>query len=227
MNEITQWLAAADKKYPEGLNILKRISPKNTKLSFLASFGSAAIGSLHFNILVQEVKNAFRIHLANGTLDRVQSPPKPIVAKPLDATRRKFVFNDIVDVKALPAELQKLYFRNQEITRLLAGLHQELKTALSNAARKELAEKISALNQERITNWKQLDSFSEGESPVNVEEKKEKPGGDTDDQISELKHKIWHAEKELASGKLTKGQQGHRKRMITLWTKKLNEHQAK
>jgi hypothetical protein len=227
MNEITQWLAAANKDYAFGLKLLKRLSPDNKKMQFLACCSSDALGSLHFNILVQEVKNAFRIHLANGTLDRVQSPPKPIEAMPLDTTRRKFVFNDIVDVKSLPEELQKLYFRNQEITRLLAGLHQELKTASSNASRKELAEKISTLNQERITNWKQLDSFSEGESPVDVAEKKEKPDGEPNDQISELKHKIGHAEKELASGKLSKGQQGHRKRMITTWTKKLNEYQAK
>ena len=216
MNEITQWLAAPDKDYQAGLKLLKRLSPENKKMQFLASRTSATVGSLHFNIMVQEVKYAFRIHLANSTLDKVQSPPKPIVAGPLDTTKRKFVFNDIVDVKALPPELQKLYFRNQEITRSLAGLHQELKAAASNSRRKEIAEKISALNQERITNWKQLDEFSEGiRSPEGI-----KSNTPVNDQ-NELLDKISAAEKEIESGSLSKNQVTHRKRMITQWKKKL------
>ena len=216
MNEISQWLAAPDKDYQAGLKLLKRLSPDNKKMQFLASHATAPVGSLHFNILLQEVKSAFRIHLANGTLEKLQSPLKPIVAKPLDATRRKFVFNDIVDVKSLPAELQKLYFRNQEITRSLAGLHQELKAAGSNTTRKELAEKISTLNKERITNWKQLDEFSEGIKPAG------QSGADSvGSEQKQLLDKISAAEKEIESGSLSKNQVTHRKRMITLWKKKL------
>ncbi len=221
MDKISQWLSSGDQNYSTGLDLLALLSANNPKLKFLQSAQNAAKGSLYHNMLWGEIKNAYRIHQNNNTLDELFVTPKTVTVKPLALKRDKYVYNEIVDVKHLPPELQELFFRNQELTRELAGLHLELKAADTDKKRKTIAEKIGTLNLERISNWKQLDEFSEGIKSTS-ETLSTPPGNEQ----SELLAKIAAAQNEIKSGSLSKNQITHRKRMITQWKKKL-QNQAK
>ncbi len=218
MNKISDYLSSADQNYKTGLDLLNVLSAKNEKLKFLKTAENAQKGSLHHNLLLGEIKNAYRIHLNNGTLEDLLVTPQTITAKPLALKKDRFVYNEIVDVKQLPPQMQKLFFRNQELTRQLAGLHQELKAATSDTQRKTLAENIKTLHDERIENWKLLDDYSAGKSKPDDNNKT-----DNQNPNSDLLDKIARAEKEINSGTLSKNLITQRKRMITVWKKKLQK----
>ena len=162
---IKEWISNPARSYKEGLAIYHRIKRNSGKDSFFNSVDNPPTGSLHYNLLFQAIKSAYRLMLSSDELDKtiVDAETKPITTQALSLDKRKFVLYDIVDVKSLPPDLQKLFFQNQDITRELSGLHQQLKSSGSDEQRKELAEKIVQLFDLRKANWQVLDNFSTGD----------------------------------------------------------------
>ena len=225
MTKLSQWLASPDKSYSQGLELYHRVKRNTSKDAFFNQGAGARPGSLHFNLLLQELKNAHRILLAaREPEEKPPQPQKPITAKALTANKRKFVLNDIVDVKSLPPDMQKLFFRNQDITRELSGLHQELKAATSDKKRQELAVSIQELSLERTANWQQLDGYAVDNDSVKKEHPDKKQDKSKEQkQADHLKEKIKEAENQLRLGGLTKGQAAYKKRMITIWKKEIKK----
>jgi len=204
MNEIIRFLSTPNQPYEKGLAIYHKVKKDSSKDGFFTQVQSAPKGSLHHNLLISELKAAARILRDVSPPKAAPKPTRDITAKALPKAKTRFAYNKIVDVKSLPEDLQKRYFENQELTRKLSGMHQELRSATTDHRRKELAWEIKGLTKKRQENWKVLDGHAKGKS------KKGKP--------KKQHPKIAQYKKELASGNLTKRQIAYRERMIKQWT---------
>ncbi len=223
MNHILSWLnkPLSDKSYSEGLRILKTLDPKNKKTPFLSMVSDPAPGSIHFNLLLQEVLRAYRISGGKAVLTPGQKTPGvPVKGKPAKATKPRLYLNEFVDVKSLPGSLQKLFIRNQDITRELSGLHQSLKGATNNPERLKVASKIKDLNSERMANWKVIDNHCSGSETAESVKDHKNP------DIEKYIRLIEKYKKQIRLGKLSDGQITYRKRMITHYRNKLKQIQA-
>jgi hypothetical protein len=252
-----EWINNPKRTYKDGLAIYHKVKRNKDKDAFLNSVGDAASGSIHFNLLLQEVKNAYRILLANNP-EADQPSPKPQPGKPIttaklvlgkktkapevgsQTTKAKFVYNEMVDVKSLPADLQRLYFRNQDITREVAGLHQQLKAATSDDSRVLLAGQLESLFSERAANWTQIDRFA------GVDASDQKQGGETEQEtdtvtdslsnkelakqmleaqkrLKTVKINISRVEKELTNDNLSASKVKSRKARLKVWKAELDD----
>ena len=247
--DIKQWINDPNRSYKAGLEIYHKIKRDKQKDTFFNSVGEAAPGSLHHNLLLKAIKNAHRIITANGIKvpadKKAPLPSKPITTDPLDlgkgshdgTTRARFVLNEMIDVKSLPPPLQKKFIRNQQITREMAGLHQKLKGPASNDQRKQVAESIHQLFNERTQNWKELDAYV-GSSPKasdNVSENPPTGEHQQDDpdlakralvanqRVKTVKINIARVEKELKNKELSAQKRKARQSRLTEWKKELQE----
>ncbi len=83
MTKLSQWLASPDKSYSQGLELYHRVKRNTSKDAFFNQGVGSRPGSLHFNLLLQELKNAHRILLAvREPEEKPPQPQKPITAKP-------------------------------------------------------------------------------------------------------------------------------------------------
>lgn len=80
----------------------------------------------------------------------------------------------IVTEESLTPALRKAYQRIKEITPLYASLHNDIATPdTPEEKRKELAEELCKLDDERRKLWKQIDDYAEGKSAkVNLDEQR-------------------------------------------------------
>ena len=79
----------------------------------------------------------------------------------------------IMAIKDMPENLQKLYARIQEITPLMAKLHSEISVeSISEKLRAKLRKQLCELDDERRANWDAINDWSEGKT-VEVPEVKE------------------------------------------------------
>ncbi len=203
MTTIHEFLASPEKDYNTGLEIYHKVKKDASKDQFFNAGKNSQRGSLHHNLLMEALRNAARIMAASPLVKQPSKPPKTITAKPLKASKPRFAHNEIVNVKSLPKELQERYFENQQLTRELSGLHQQLRSARSDQTRKNLALQIKEYTKKRQENWKVLDAYAKSSKTT---------GGD------KPKHpKLDQYIKELKSGKLTKKQIAYRERMIKKW----------
>lgn len=207
MTNLHEFLNSPDRDYITGVSLYHKIKKDNSKDSFFLSVQNAPKGSLHHNLLMEILKNAARIIGSTPQRKEIPKPTKPITAKKLPLGKPRFVNNDIVDVKSLPGHLQKLYFENQQLTRDLSGLHQQMRLEKTDQDRKELAQKIKTLIKKRQENWKILDQNA-NQTPA--------------DKTPGVQHpKLQQYKNELKSGKLSNQQIAYRKRMIKKWESKL------
>jgi len=71
----------------------------------------------------------------------------------------------IVAVKDMPDELQKVDARNKEITPLMAKLHSEMSIGvLSEKSRAKVVKQLCKLDDERRSNWDKIDNWSQGKT---------------------------------------------------------------
>lgn len=247
MDTIIKWINNPERKYTDGLAIYHKIKRSKDKDAFFNSQSNPAPGSLHFNLLMQEIKNAHRVLLAKGhQFEEKPKPPavgKPITTAPLKLAKKipdvakpesghtKYVFNELVDVKSLPDNLQQKYFQNQQITRDLAGLHQQLKSATSDKDRIVIAGNIEQLFSERIANWTDIDAFAgvdiTSAKPTTQDVQKEVGEHspqvlaqkllDSKKRLDTVKINISRVEKEIASGKLTPSKISSREARLKVW----------
>ncbi len=213
--DISNWISNPDRTYQDGLVIYHKIKSNQSKDQFFNSVSQPPKGSLHYNLLLHEIKNANRI-IVNSKPDPHAAPlPKPtkqITTQPFKESKARYVFNELVDVKTLPEHLQALYFRNQEITRVLSGVHQSLKAATTDADRKQIAEQIRTFNIERIENWQKIDAH-----------KPDAPQKDTHPDVLNYEALIKTLTHEIKHKSLTKNQITYRNRMITSYKRKITE----
>lgn len=166
--EIKAWLAEPKKSYSKGLEFYNQYKKNNNKDKFFASVENPELGSMHFNLLVTQVRNIHRKLSQNPKL--IKSKPIEIkklspVIKAGDKKKSKptIVDNPLVDVKELPPQLQEKYFENKQLVKDIMMKRQEM-TDLGegsdvNDARKTLANKICELDDKKAANWKAIDTW--------------------------------------------------------------------
>lgn len=79
----------------------------------------------------------------------------------------------VVTEASMPAGIKKVYARIKEIVPLYASLHNDIaNTSTPDDKRKELAEQLCKLDDERRRLWKQIDDWSEGKGKLELDEKR-------------------------------------------------------
>lgn len=257
MDTAKQWINNPGRRYRDGLAIYHKIKRNKEKDAFFNGVSDAPAGSLHFNLLIQEVKNAYRIMLSTGQQfedkPKAPAPGKPIITAPLKLNKKpavlgeqpsgsdadRFVHNNLVEVTSLPEDLQQKYFRNQQITRELSGLHQQLKASKTDQDRALVANQIDVLFHERQTNWTQIDQFAGVDASVETTTKESTiedgfhgPEGQNElakqmleskKRLDTVKINISRVEKELQSKQLTPAKTRSRKSRLKAWKEELSE----
>lgn len=257
MDIVKQWINNPQRKYRDGLAIYHKIKRNKEKDAFFNAVSDAPAGSLHFNLLIQEVKNAYRVLLSKGEQfedkPKPPAPGKPITTAPLKLDKKlavldqkpssssaaRFVHNSLVEVTSLPEDLQQKFFRNQEITRELSGLHQQLKASKTDQDRALVASQIDVLFHERQTNWTQIDQFAGVDASLEsttkestIEDGLHGPEGQNElakqmleskKRLDTVKINISRVEKELQSKELTPAKIRSRKSRLKAWKEELSE----
>jgi hypothetical protein len=233
MMTIQQWLANEKRKYADGVQLYHKYKKNNEKDSFFNSVTDSKEGALHYNMLLSWMKNTFRkLPPQPDPKAEVKIPAKAIKANiETPANQVKYVHNELVDVKSLPPDVQKLYFRNQEITKKLTRLHQELREAKSDQERQPIASVIADINKERQDNWQEINKYGKDPSTHAQETAKEsQEEGTLEDpkptpkevleaqrRLQTAKINIARVEKELKDPKITGAKRSSRKAKIKAW----------
>jgi hypothetical protein len=246
INEVNTWLANPKKDYAAGLALYNKYKNKNDFDKFFGGVTNPTQDSMHFKLLIKRMGDINRKLLSRPSDIKPEKTKLPITVKTIvtgDSKKKgarqnlptgeagaknqriKIVNNPLVDVKELPEELQKEYFRAGELTKLLAGKHFEMQglgeATENDAKRKELAEEITTWEDERAKIWKKLDALNEKK---NAGEKTKEPEGKTIAQkalrISNLENYIRREKVKIKKNPKRKAA-GEKK--ITNWQKELDE----
>lgn len=112
----------------------------------------------------------------------------------------------VITPEDLPEELKKKYARNKEIVPLMASLHADLKSeGIDDATRKNIADELCQLDDERRQNWDCIDNYLQRGSMEMPEERlavySDDPivrGGQIAKRIERLKENIKRSEEAFA-----------------------------
>jgi hypothetical protein len=190
VNQIQTWLQNPDRDYATGLNLYNSYKINNKYDAFFAQVTAPHPNSMHFKILLDKIKDINRKLLANPSLVK----PEPITVKPIntDELKKKYnqrskaiepkrptiVDNPLVDVKELPANLQKLYFENKDLVVKRAGQHEKMRlldpSPKFNAERKVLAQEIIQFDNTIAANWLEIDTWWKGHTTIKAEKNSQK-----------------------------------------------------
>ena len=245
---LQEYLKSPAKDYQTGLQLYKKYRKDSSKDAFFNSVQTSKPGNLHYNLLIDQ------LHKISLSLPpEVKAAPEtasaktfrsPIKADQAPGQKSRFYNSDLLDVKQLPEESQKLYFRNQEITKKMARLHVELQDAKTDEERKILAAALDSLNTEREKNWSIIKKKNpETASSAKAEEQTatEPPTHDesetqataitpaemlkTQRQIDNIKINISRNEKDIDSGRFNHLKVKEKKSKIKAWKEELTRLQ--
>jgi hypothetical protein len=162
INQIQNWLNDKKRKYDDGLVLFEKFANSEIKKKYLDYFkevnGYVEAFDMHFTMLVNKIvsieikmkstPDAFK-DLAQEKGSTIPSNNDDVE---IDATISK------VDVSTLTDEKKAIYARIQEIVPLMASIHSELDNeSLTDDERKELAEQLIDLSDEKKSLWDEID----------------------------------------------------------------------
>ena len=225
MNKATLWLADPERTYPDGLRLYTEVFGTDKQYDFFAGVSSPDKGSLHFNLLEEKIRRAARMLPEETELPSTEgkNPVRVKSTKPSfsNPDHIRVVDNPLVEVTALPEELQQKYFENKSLTLELAAEHASMKDASSDAQRAVHLENLKRIEKHRDENWQAIDSWwkanKPGADPKPVAETNESKRRET------LRKAIHRAEQEIASGKLDEKKVLARNEKLAAWKKELED----
>lgn len=147
-------------QYEKRLAAFEQNASDSKKARYLAFFRNhSALSEVAVPMLVKETANWFESdNSANRYLGEMKKSSEDEFRK--EYMNERTILKAILEYKDLPEELQKKYDRIQAIVPLRASLHAEMKSeTIKDAARKKLAKELTALEDERIALWDELDAF--------------------------------------------------------------------
>jgi hypothetical protein len=224
MNKATQWLADPQRKYADGLRMYAEVFGTDKQYDFFAGAPDPVIGSLHFNLLEEKIRKAARLLPAEAeTASTVTVSKKAESARPTrpNTDKVRIVDNPLVEVTALPEDLQQKYFENKSLTLELAAEHASLKQASTDEQRAAHLENARRLEKQRDENWQAIDSWWKQNKTVQTPQ----PAADTNEakRRETLRKAIHRAEQEIASGSLDERKVLARKEKLSAWKKELED----
>lgn len=225
MNKATQWLADPERTYADGLRLYTEVFGTDKQYDFFAGVSGPEKGSLHFNLLEEKIRKAARMLPVETEMAATEvkksvrvKNTKPSFSNP---DHIRVVDNPLVEVTALPEELQQKYFENKSLTLELAAEHASMKDASSDQQRAVHLENLKQLEKQRDENWLAIDSWWKANKPG----ADPKPPADTNEskRRETLRKAIHRAEQEIASGKLDEKKTLARNEKLAAWKKELED----
>jgi len=224
MNKAIQWLTDPDRKYSDGLRMYAEVFGTDKQYDFFAGATDPGIGSLHFNLLEEKIRKAARLlPSAEESVPEVKISKRPEKA---DTSRSnpdkiRIVDNPLVDVTALPEELQQLYFDNKKLTLDIATEHASMKQAATDQERAVHLANAKRIEKQRAENWQAIDLWWKQNKP---EAGQKLVTESVDSKRKETLRKAIHrAEQEIASGTLDDKKIKAREEKLAAWKKELED----
>lgn len=186
--------------YQDLFEIYKAYGKDTKKLAFFSQVADAAQASIHFNMILKEVKDIFRILKNNNSFAAVATIPqapvikieqKDIVLPPVKA-RPIIDHNPHVNRADLPERLQKAYDANGRMETENKTWFAEMKVAKTDAERKRLLNLICDNEEKQSCNWTEIDTWWEhkDDKPEEPVKKKEVSVADIASRIEAAKNYI-------------------------------------
>jgi hypothetical protein len=162
INQVKNWLSDKKREYDDGLALFEKFSSPEIKKMYLDYFkevnGYVEAFDMHFTMLVNKIV-AIEIKMKSSPdafKDFVQEKGSSIPSNNEDAELDVSVSK--IDVSILTDEKKATYARIQEIVPLMASIHSELDNeSLTDDERKELAEQLIDLSDEKKSLWEEFD----------------------------------------------------------------------
>ena len=176
MSKIQIWLSNPEADYNQGVAIFAEAKPKElAQIKFFESEKDCKPDSMHYQMLANELKRAYRIELQNAPKAK---PEEVKVEEPTAAAKGKRTKETTNALLRLPweelSDAQKKYFLGSEnvfaekkeqftaATQIRAeksALHEKMKAATTDEERAPLTEQIVELDGKEAELWKQIDNF--------------------------------------------------------------------
>jgi hypothetical protein len=186
--------------YKELCEIYKAHGKDAKKAAFLAQVADAQPGSIHFNMVLKEVKDIFRIMKNNNafTAEAFHVAPAPVIKieqkdiLPPVKSRPIIDHNPHVNRADLPEHLQKAFDDNGKMESENKTMFAEMKVAKTNDERKRLLNAICENEETQSANWAAIDTWWEhkDDKPQEPEKKKYLSPADIASKIEAAKNYI-------------------------------------
>lgn len=190
----------AKPSYKDLFDLYKTYGKDAKKLAFLSHDTDAKPGSIHFNMVLKEVKDIFRILKNNNSF----SAPAPVAQAPVIKIEQKDIVvppvkarpiidhNPHVNRADLPERLQKAYDANGRMETENKTWFAEMKVAKTDAERKRLLNLICDNEEKQSCNWTEIDTWWEhkDDKPEEPVKKKEVSVADIASRIEAAKNYI-------------------------------------
>lgn len=179
--------------YQDLFEIYKAYGKDTKKLAFFSQVADAAQASIHFNMILKEVKDIFRILKNNNSFAAVATIPqapvikieqKDIVLPPVKA-RPIIDHNPHVNRADLPERLQKAYDENIKMETENKTSFAEMKVAKTDAERKRLLNTICENEEKQSSNWSEIDTWWE-----HKDDKPEEPMKNKEVSVADIASRI-------------------------------------
>lgn len=151
----------------------------------------------------------------------------PVVIPETQRTTPIFVYNDLIDVTKLPADLQNVYFAIKDKYKEMTRIHELLTSpSASNDERKTYLEKLVKADNEVRAWWDVLDTYAKNPS-VNISKEASKPP--KPDTARKLKHLenlkdyIRRESKNLEKQNISDKSKSKKQARIKAWEKQVEE----
>lgn len=180
--------------YQDLFEIYKAYGKDTKKLAFFSQVADAAPASIHFNMILKEVKDIFRILKNNNSF----AAPAPVAQAPVIKIEQKDIVpppvkarpiidhNPHVNRADLPEHLQKAYDANGRMETENKTWFAEMKVAKTDAERKRLLTQICDNEEKQSCNWAEIDSWWDHKD----DEKKEEPAKTKETSVADIASKI-------------------------------------
>lgn len=218
-----QWLNDPERTFAEGLEIYKANNGMDKNYEFFHNATNPMPGGLHFNLLIDRLRVLSRKQTSQpDQTDKVIKAVGPAISvqRIKYPGKLKIVANDLVDVKELPENLQKLYFANKDLVKTISGAHAALKSAKTDDERSKQMTIALEAEEKKYANWRAIDTWwkenKEGKQPTALTENKAK-------RQETVRKAILRAKKEIKDGNLSPKQKKAREEKIATWNQELKD----
>lgn len=175
-----EWLRNKSRTYQDGIDIYNLYKKDGNYDAYFAQVKNAPVTSLHFKLLMQQIIRIDRILDANPSMVKNVVPKKetqkpdqvsnkahndaPITVEKLNFNKTKIdrvIENKNYNYHMMPDDIQNKYDRIKSIGREATALHAKLKVSnLSDNDRKQIAQEIVLLEDERNQKWQEVDVWA-------------------------------------------------------------------
>ena len=167
-----KWVSGSSRNYMDGLRLFELLAAETIKKRYLAFFREVSCphgNDPHFTMLLDKLSRiAQQVRVSPSSFPALAQPFEPSKGSSAQQAASPAAASDynapiVIQAKDLPKTEAGYYARVQEIFPLIGALHGQLSSeSLTDGERKDIADEIVSLDDERRSLWDKIDNFIAG-----------------------------------------------------------------